>query len=310
MLKRGTVALLRFSMPKCSTNKASDAMTDFKSLARIGRLLNGALRPDDLTNLFLYARDRCNGRESVREIGDFVAHHSERTKGIVTRTTRDFFAIARYHAPCFGESVLHPLDLKKLPSVTPVYLMATIHRLENKVIKRQCGMAKNAALNGIGDLIGNLLRNSDGSFSSEGLNQSQRNILIGLSSVICVQPAFDGLTLCNDFKKTLLSNGLLSKETEKQFDKLFPLIQVFALSVMHNTKIIMNDGSVVILQTTPISNNLSTVASIQTGNTAWMTEMFTTELSIADHCDPPLLAEDNWSSFNFDVDQNGRLCKL
>lgn len=49
---------------------------DAKSLARVRRLLDGGLRLDDLTNLFLYARDRCNGRESVQEIGDFVAHHN------------------------------------------------------------------------------------------------------------------------------------------------------------------------------------------------------------------------------------------
>jgi hypothetical protein len=58
---------------------------------RVERLLRGNFRAEDLNRLFLYARDRCQGRESVQEIGDFVAHHDERSKGVVTRRTRDFF---------------------------------------------------------------------------------------------------------------------------------------------------------------------------------------------------------------------------
>jgi hypothetical protein len=76
-------------------------MPDPKSRARVQRLLSGTFRPDDLTGLFLYARDHCDGRESVAEIGHFVAHHNERDRGIVTRSTRDWFAMARFHMPRF-----------------------------------------------------------------------------------------------------------------------------------------------------------------------------------------------------------------
>jgi hypothetical protein len=57
-------------------------MGDPKSRARVQRLLSGDFCPDDLTGLFLYARDHCDGREPVAEIGHFVAHHSERDMGI------------------------------------------------------------------------------------------------------------------------------------------------------------------------------------------------------------------------------------
>lgn len=43
-------------------------MPDAGLRARVERLLRGDLRIDDLTRLFLYVRDRCDGREPVREI--------------------------------------------------------------------------------------------------------------------------------------------------------------------------------------------------------------------------------------------------
>ena len=78
-------------------------MSDPKSRARVERILSGELRADDLANLFLYARDHCDGRETVKEVGDFVAHHTERTKGVVTRTARDWYAIVIFTAgPILG----------------------------------------------------------------------------------------------------------------------------------------------------------------------------------------------------------------
>ena len=71
-------------------------MPDPASRTRVERLLRGDFRVDDLTRLFLYARDRCDGRESVKEVGDFVAHHNERNKGTVTRATREWFAISGF----------------------------------------------------------------------------------------------------------------------------------------------------------------------------------------------------------------------
>ena len=48
---------------------------------RVLRLMNGELRVNDLTTLFLNARRRTQGRETIEEIGDFVAHQDTRTRG-------------------------------------------------------------------------------------------------------------------------------------------------------------------------------------------------------------------------------------
>jgi hypothetical protein len=69
----------------------SDRMSDAGMRARVVRLLEGRSTADDLTRLFLFARDSCDGREAIQEIGDFVAHAGERNKGLLTRAARDWF---------------------------------------------------------------------------------------------------------------------------------------------------------------------------------------------------------------------------
>jgi hypothetical protein len=45
--------------------------------ARVDRLLGGDYRPEDLTHIFLALRSSSYGRESIRELGDFVAHNRQ-----------------------------------------------------------------------------------------------------------------------------------------------------------------------------------------------------------------------------------------
>jgi hypothetical protein len=105
-------------------------VVDAKSKARVGRLLYGDFRPDDLTGLFLYARDHCDGRETITDIGAFVAHHNE---GIVTRSTREWFAVARYHASSLGPHG-KSLDCKKMPPATRDYFQIATNRIAAKLI--------------------------------------------------------------------------------------------------------------------------------------------------------------------------------
>src|SRR5262245_5251242 len=109
-------------------------MADAKSRARVERLLSNRFRQDDLTGLFLYARDHCDGRESVTDIGDFIAHHNERNKGIVTRSTRDWFTVVRFHMRRFVPPNTQ-LDSQNMPGVTREYFRIAVDRLGPKTIR-------------------------------------------------------------------------------------------------------------------------------------------------------------------------------
>src|SRR3954452_13451141 len=113
-------------------------MTDPKSRARVERLLNGESRADDLTNLFLYARDRCDGRESVQEIGDFVVHHDERSKGLITRTARDWYITAWN----YFLNMQRPLDRSRLPANYPEFLQASFRRTETQILRSKGGISR------------------------------------------------------------------------------------------------------------------------------------------------------------------------
>src|SRR4051812_38202095 len=113
-------------------------MPDEIMRSRVERLLRKDVRADDLTRLFLFARDRCDGRESVQEIGDFVAHHNERTKGTITRTVRDWAAIIQMRS-WDPNIVLNP---KRLPAIFPIFLRATARRLNQRIVVNQTGLAR------------------------------------------------------------------------------------------------------------------------------------------------------------------------
>jgi hypothetical protein len=139
-------------------------MADPKSRARVERLLSGTFRPDDLTGLFLYARDHCDGREPVADIGDFVAHHNERDKGIVTRSTREWFAVARYHLPRFGPNG-KPLDSEKMPPATRQYFKIAVNRIDPKLIREKTGMRRADAYKRLNDIAERLTQGADGTWA-------------------------------------------------------------------------------------------------------------------------------------------------
>ena len=67
------------------------ALIDEELRMRLKRMSAGRYHVEDLDRLFLGQRDRHHGKESFREIGDFVAHRAERNKGLVTQAARDMF---------------------------------------------------------------------------------------------------------------------------------------------------------------------------------------------------------------------------
>lgn len=140
-------------------------MSDAKSRARVQRLLGGGFRPDDLTGLFLYARDRCDGREPVAEIGHFVAHHHEREKGITTRATREWYAVARFHGVKFGPGGPYALHSDKLPSETSDYLRAAARRMDGKHLRRDAGVSRAEAHNILSKLADRLTKNPNGTYA-------------------------------------------------------------------------------------------------------------------------------------------------
>jgi hypothetical protein len=144
--------------------------------ARVERLLRGDFRSDDLTRLFLYARDRCDGRESVQEIGDFVAHHDERTKGLITREARDWYMTVRFASLNFPP---HQIEWNRLPSHFSIVLQASLRRALPDFFKDHLKLSRMVVKKSLPSIIGKLITNKDGTFSiSPAHTQFERRILL------------------------------------------------------------------------------------------------------------------------------------
>ncbi|MCP4616484.1 MAG: hypothetical protein GY844_08595 [Bradyrhizobium sp.] len=270
-------------------------MADLAMRARVVRLLSGDVRADDLSRLFLYARDRCDGREAVQEIGDFVAHHSERTKGIITRSTRDWFATARFAAArAQGE-----IDPQRLPVVMPEFLRANVQRLEQKYL-RKAGLSKASAVKATAALASKLIRNADGTYSlPTTLTRDDITLFNVLAGSWVAKAAFDGERLCEDYWETLKSNGLISKSELREVSTLNAAVQLFAIANIHGCAVTMTDGTSIELRATPKDGPLGVSAAIPvqfkaSGSIFLAADIFVTRLALDENCDPALLALENW----------------
>jgi hypothetical protein len=212
----------------------SIAMPDPKSKARVDRLLRGEFRPDDLTGLFLYARDHSDGRETIVDIGDFVAHHDKRDRGIITRSTREWFAVVRYHMSRFRPNGVHPFDSKRMPTATQDFFKIAVNRLNAKLIRQVTGLHRVKAYEMMQSLAARLVYNSDGTWAlPSDVSQSEFDLINCVSKSIVVKPAFSPGRICDDFLATLRSNALISKEDERRYaDSMCTLIQLYAIAAM------------------------------------------------------------------------------
>ena len=284
---------------------------DQKSRTRVERLLQGQVRNDDLSNLFLFARDRCDGRETVKEIGDFVAHHNERVKGIVTQTVRDFFTLMDFHAPGFaGDRTLKSDDL---PRSTPDFLRACFGRLDHQTIKKETGINKTSAAKHLDGILRSLQVKPDGRYTLTRASQTEQKLLQCLVSYLVVKPAFVASSLSGDLFATLKSQSLLTKEELRSCHTLNPIIALFAVSIMHNCSIRVSADLIVKLSANQKGDNgVSVQATIpvhipEKGKIDFVCDIFTTDLDPTAYCSADLLANVSWPSIDLELSQNGKL---
>jgi len=268
----------------------------------------------------LFARDRCDGRETVQEIGDFVAHHSERTKGITTRGAREWFTISQFIPFLAGIGKLHG---SHLPSNFPAFLRATYKRIDAKGFKENTRIRYADGYRLLESAVKKFTKNADDTLSiSADHTAAEIELIKHLSSVLVSKPAFDIERLFSDIRDTLKSHGLLKKEEMKSFAGLRPAIGLFAVSLMHNCTIQIDDNSSSQLKAHAPAGGLIEVyaygsAAIHSPpqypepkTLSFASPIFVTGLASDDYCDPGLLAEPHPWEFDIEVNQNMKLAKL
>jgi len=280
-------------------------MPDPKSRLRVQRLINGDFRPHDLTNLFLYVRDHCGDRAEVRDIGDFVAHPYERKKGLVTRSTREFFLSARYMLAQFGGE-RQPLDGSRLPPEAKDYFQIAANRNGHDYLRRETGLGAREADLMLSSLAERLIENLDSTWSLPfDCTEIELNLVKCISSRLVSQPAFEGAHLVDGFLTTLKRNGLISDdEIQENRQKLSDVIQLFAVASMHHCIVqIYNNSTCQLVAAIDPEGSISVLAEVPV--THWngrvkryLSAIFISDCDPSTHCHPDLLSE----SWNFEIE--------
>ncbi|MEA2803638.1 MAG: hypothetical protein QOE49_3733 [Rhodospirillaceae bacterium] len=280
---------------------------------RAERLLRGDFRVDDLTKLFLYARDRCDGRESVQEIGDFVAHHDERRKGIVTRSVRDLFAFMRFRFP----DLAAPLNISRLPSNFPLFLDAAMRLTKNDPMRSHTGISWAKAVKMLPSMKSKLITNTDGTLRFDEIHVDELALIRRLASVFTVRPAFTGERLFDDFHATLQKRSILRPSEAKQFRSIAPMVMLFAAAEMHNSVLLMDDGTQAHLALFVDKEGIQITATFppivvarNPGNgLVVVTSIYATKLKGEEYCEPDLLAQlpRQAKGFGIEITPNRRL---
>lgn len=279
---------------------------DAKSRARVQRLLSGTFRPDDLTNLFLYARDRCDGREHVAEIGHFVAHHHERDKGIVTRSTRAWFATVRHVVP-YLLSEDKVFDKNSLSSSAREYFKCAASQIDAANLKKETGLTRSKAHSILVRLSERLKDNHDNTLAlDDDATDTEIRLVKHVSTTMLVGPAFDPHDLTEGFVATLRSNSLLSKEEAREHSEyLHVVVPLFAVSAMHHCIVKVGNGTTCVLEGIAHGAEISVFASVPTSlpdkDIEIAKAIFTVGVDPGKYCHPDLQDGKQWG---FEVELN------
>lgn len=278
-------------------------MPDPRSRVRVERILRGDFRPDDLISLLLFARDHCDGRETVAEIGHFVAHQTERNKGIVTRSTREWFALARYFMAGFGPNGSRNLDASRLPASAQEYFRSAVTRIGGKLLREKTGIPGSRADKILQDLAARLDQNSDGTWMLPRECSPDEIALVNcISSYMVVRPAFSSQRLRDEFVDTLKSNGLITKDEIREYrEEIGTLVQLLAIAVMHKCRVLLSDGLTTTLEAS-LNKHVGAVeilASVPNAvpgmpNCLIASAMFSANIDLIRNCHPDLLAGGRW----------------
>jgi hypothetical protein len=270
------------------SNRADYAMPNAALRARVERLLRGDIRLDDLSHIFLDIRTNCPS-ESVREIGDFIAHNADRNKGIITTTVQDWAITWEFQEWVRQNNLGNAADLSRRPPNYTQALKSSFRQMDDFVIKERTGLTLSAARRALDIITRQFLKNEDGTLKYTGSpTRPEYNLMALLSTVVVSKPAFTDDSLFADFKARLRYLGALRKTEADHLDTLKQTIALFAMSKMHNVELRAPgvNSKLIAKISAPIRDGWMNVGAEGT----LPTRLFATSLKSEDCCEADLLA--------------------
>ena len=265
-------------------------MIDTELQARARRLLAGPARADDLDQLYLNQRERAHGRASFREIGDFVAHRGERSKGPVTQQVRDLLTSFRVWSLGFRGRTPTLADLRAAG-------VANFRLLTDKQLTSGTGIRREAAKTKLEKAFRKLE-------AGRPLTVHDERVFRYIANQFVWRPAFTDSDLVRDFVDVLVLNGILAKEDRERAAGLKGILALHAITRMHGTGIVLENGSIASLHAGFANKDRLLEVKIDLGYTDWIKPVhvpiciFLTSLKPEGSCDQALIGNSDPTMWN------------
>lgn len=255
--------------------------------------MRGEFRSDDFARLYLWLRDKSYGMTSIREIGDFVAHSGERSRGIVTDEVRDFFRFFRFKLPYILDLVDAP---REWPAEFPAALRGNFRRLDSAIIRRDTGLRRQAAAKALESGLSKFSLGEDGRFyQKRSVTKEEYDTIQCTMNYIINVPVMTDESIFRDFLSVLVKNKLLQESEKRRMAAAKPALALFTIAQMHQSRIQLERGDAE-LNADQNDNKLVIHASVPlwtTGKVSPFTIIsglfFSTQLNPVDWCAPELL---------------------
>lgn len=203
-------------------------MTNLDHSRRVARMIRGERNVTDLDRLFADLRFADPGRETVREIGDFAAHRTERDKGIVLKRAGDMQTSARIWLrqqrgimPSIEDARSAGAANLNIASDEQIRNRLNASRQQARALFVQ-GMNKLAAGNPIG--------------------KKEHAAVNWLGTSFIWLNAFDDDRLVEDLADVLTEGGALAISDRGAFWACGPFITLHALTLMHGARLLLPGG--------------------------------------------------------------------
>jgi hypothetical protein len=198
---------------------------------RVKRIVGGDYRTDDLDRLFLGVRDRAQGRDSVREVGDFIAHRGQRERGLSTQQSKDVFLSFRSWLHIGSGRGFTLDDIRKVAE-------ANLRTVTNEQLKRRTGLIRSEARSVLKKAL-RKLELEDAPLPT----RREKRVVDYLGSAFIWNPAFTDVSLMNDLCHVLVQNGLIVKSDLDAFRQVQDFLALHVITIMHGATIVLDDHS-------------------------------------------------------------------
>lgn len=278
----------------------------------VRRILRDDYSADDFSTLLLALRGRSGGRQTIQEIGNFIAHRAERDQGIATERAEDFFIHMQFHAIRFVEK--RTVDLSDLPPFFPQYLDATFRLTDDDILRRDTGLNRRQAKRALETTKNHIL--TDPSSGKLFILPTADDVVIlrCLTRYIISKPAFTGDMFFREMISILRAQNLLRASEVPHFSVHKNTLILYVVALLHGCTLRFGKGNYAWLmadidfETATIEVN-STVWSPNSPRIGFGWPIFTTSCNGSKSCTPELQSHARWL-FYLEVTRERRLARF